>query len=54
MWSDVASKPIFIAGGDWRRMADRLGIDHVMRIGADGKVELTDAMRARVKLESGP
>jgi thiamine biosynthesis lipoprotein len=54
MWSDVASKPIFIACDDWRRLADRLGVDHVMRIGADGKVELTDAMRARVKLESAP
>ena len=53
-WSDVASKPIFIAGDDWRVLAERLGIDHVLRVGTDGKVELTDAMRARVKLESRP
>jgi len=54
MWSDVASKPIFIAGADWRRIADKLGVERVMRIAADGKVELTDAMRGRVKLESAP
>jgi thiamine biosynthesis lipoprotein len=54
MWSDVASKPLFIAGADWRRLAGKLGVDHVMRIGADGRVELTDAMRVRVKLESTP
>ncbi len=53
-WSDVASKPIFIAGDDWRALAGRMGIDHVLRVGADGQVELTDAMRARVKLESRP
>jgi FAD:protein FMN transferase len=54
MWSDVASKPLFIAGTDWRRLADKLGMTQVLRIDADGKIELTDAMRARVKLESTP
>ena len=53
-WSDVASKPIFITGADWSALAGRLGIDEVLRVGADGQVELTDAMRARVKLESRP
>ena len=52
MWSDVASKPIFIAGKDWRRLADKLGMKQVLRVDADGRVETTDAMRARVKLES--
>ena len=52
MWSDVASKPLFIAGKDWRRLADTLGMTQVLRVDADGTVELTDAMRARVKLES--
>lgn len=52
MWSDVASKPIFIAGADWRRASDTLGMAQVLRIGADGKIEITDAMRSRVKLES--
>jgi thiamine biosynthesis lipoprotein len=26
MWSDVASKPLFIGGADWRRLADKLGV----------------------------
>lgn len=51
MWSDVASKPIFIAGSDWRRLADKLGVTQVLRVGADGRLEMTDAMRARLKLE---
>ncbi|MBI5783838.1 MAG: FAD:protein FMN transferase [Rhodocyclales bacterium] len=54
MWSDVASKPLFIAGTDWRRLADRLGVTQVLRVDAQGGIELTDAMRARVKLESKP
>jgi FAD:protein FMN transferase len=54
MWSDVASKPLFIAGADWRRLADKLGMTQVLRVDADGKIELTDAMQARVKLESTP
>lgn len=54
MWSDVASKPLFIAGADWRRLADQLGVTQVLRVDADGKIEITDAMRARVKLESPP
>jgi thiamine biosynthesis lipoprotein len=54
MWSDVASKPLFIAGKDWRRLADKLGITQVLRVNGDGGIEMTDAMRARVKLESKP
>jgi thiamine biosynthesis lipoprotein len=54
MWSDVASKPIFIAGNGWRAMAEKLGITHVLRIDADGKVDATEAMRARLKMEAQP
>jgi thiamine biosynthesis lipoprotein len=54
MWSDVASKPLFIAGADWQRLADKLGVTQVLRVDADGRIEMTDAMRARVKLESTP
>jgi FAD:protein FMN transferase len=52
MWSDVASKPLFIAGADWQRLADRLGVTQVLRVDAEGRIEVTDAMRARLKLES--
>ena len=54
MWSDVASKPLFIAGTDWRQLADKLGMTQVLRVDASGAIELTDAMRARVKLELTP
>ena len=54
MWSDVASKPLFIAGADWRRLADKLGVTQVLRVDSAGKIEMTDAMRARLKLELTP
>ena len=54
MWSDWSSKPIFVAGPAWRAMANRLGLTHVLRVGTDGKVEMTDAMRARLKMEAPP
>ena len=50
MWSDVASKPLFIAGQDWRRLAGKLAIDHVLRVDAQGVVAMTDAMKARVTM----
>lgn len=48
-WSDWASKPIFIAGNDWRAMAERLELSLVLRIDSTGKVEMTDALRARLE-----
>jgi thiamine biosynthesis lipoprotein len=52
MWSDVASKPIFLAGDRWREMADRLGMDRVLRVDAAGAVTMTEAMRGRVTMVS--
>jgi len=52
MWSDVASKPLFIAGDDWRRLAGKLAIDHVLRVDAQGAVAMTDAMKARVTMSA--
>ena len=51
MRSDALSKPIFIAGREWRGMAQKLGVDAVLRVGADGTVSATPAMQARVKIE---
>jgi thiamine biosynthesis lipoprotein len=53
-WSDWASKPLFIAGDDWRPLAERLGIDYVLRIDATGRVEMSEAFAQRVTLESKP
>ncbi|MDD5248059.1 MAG: FAD:protein FMN transferase [Rhodocyclaceae bacterium] len=54
MWSDWSSKPIFIAGPGWRAMAARLGLSHVLRVDAAGKIEMTDAMRARLTMAAPP
>ena len=51
MRSDALSKPLFIAGSDWRPMAQKLGVAAVLRVGADGTVSATPAMQARIKLE---
>jgi FAD:protein FMN transferase len=50
MWSDVASKPLFIAGTDWRRKADKLGVAQVLHVDAAGGVAVTEAMKARVTM----
>ena len=50
MGSDALSKPVFIAGRDWRAMAQKLGVEAVLRVGADGTVSATPAMQARVKV----
>lgn len=53
--SDVASKPLFIAGADgWQAMARRLGIAEALFIDADGRVALTEAMAARLRWEGEP
>jgi thiamine biosynthesis lipoprotein len=52
--SDVASKPLFVAGDDWRKAAAAQGITHALRIDAAGRLEMTDALRLRLKLESHP
>jgi thiamine biosynthesis lipoprotein len=51
MKSDALSKPIFIAGRDWRIMAQKLGVDAVLKVGADGTAQATPAMQARIKIE---
>ncbi len=52
--SDVASKPLFIAGpGDWRRLADKMGIGEALFIAADGNIETTPAMAKRLIWATG-
>ena len=52
MRSDAASKPLFIAGADWLRQAQRLGVGAALRIDADGTMTVTAALRERLKMES--
>ena len=54
MLSDAASKPIFIAGpGDWRRLAKQLGVGEVLRVDAEGRIQVTRALAGRLKFEAG-
>lgn len=52
MRSDALSKPIFIAGADWLALAQKLGVTAVLKVGADGTVKATPAMRQRLKIEA--
>ena len=51
MRSDALSKPIFVAGIEWRAMAKQLGVDAALKVGADGTAFVTPAMQARLKVE---
>jgi len=51
MRSDALSKPIFMAGSGWLGMARKLGVDAVLKVGADGTVRATPAMKARLQIE---
>lgn len=48
MRSDVLSKPLFVAGDDWPRLAGKLGVTQVLRVDAAGKLSATAAMKARL------
>ncbi|MGQ9685846.1 MAG: FAD:protein FMN transferase [Thiobacillaceae bacterium] len=53
--SDVASKPLFIAGREgWREMAKRLDISEALFIDGEGRIESTPAMGARLRWERPP
>ena len=51
-WSDATSKSPFIAGDDWREYVRRYEIEHALRVSADGTIEMTRAMRARLEIPS--
>lgn len=46
--SDVLSKPLFIAGDNWMRLAAKLKVRQVLRVAADGQIEVTPDMSARL------
>ncbi|APR04207.1 FAD:protein FMN transferase [Thauera chlorobenzoica] len=47
--SDAPSKPAYLAGESWREQLRRFGIDHGLRVGEDGRIEVTRALRARLQ-----
>lgn len=48
--ADAAATALFVAGDDWREMARTLGIDAVLRVDAEGRIEMTAAMRERFQV----
>lgn len=47
--SDAASKPVYLGGPAWRDYAHRFGIEHALRVDADGRVEVTRALQGRLQ-----
>ncbi|MCB1954740.1 MAG: FAD:protein FMN transferase [Rhodocyclaceae bacterium] len=47
--SDVASKPLFIGGSDWRALARRYGVGNVLRVDASGRIEVTRELDRRLE-----
>ncbi len=52
--SDAFSKPLFIAGAEWRAMATRLATPLVLRVDAEGRVSVTAALHRRLNFVGDP
>lgn len=53
MLSDAASKPLFIAGAGWPALARKLAVDQVLRVDADGRVQVSAALQRRLEYVGG-
>jgi thiamine biosynthesis lipoprotein len=51
--SDALTKPLFIAGAAWPDLAGKLGVDHVLRVDAEGRISVSPKMRERLKFMDG-
>jgi thiamine biosynthesis lipoprotein len=52
--SDVSSKPLFIAGPEWPAVARKMSVNQVLRIDAEGHIQLSAALHARLQFEGKP
>jgi len=53
MRSDAASKPLFVAGpGEWPRLLAPLGVAGALRVGDDGRIEVTRSLAPRLRFEA--
>ncbi|MGB4673810.1 MAG: FAD:protein FMN transferase [Azovibrio sp.] len=53
--SDALSKPIFIAGpGHWQEAARQVGVNQVLRVDTDGRIQVSRALRARLTFLGKP
>ncbi len=51
--SDAASKPLFISGSDWPVLAQKFNIQNVLRVEADGHIQVTEALLRRLEFIGG-
>ncbi|HMW54575.1 FAD:protein FMN transferase [Accumulibacter sp.] len=51
--SDMASKPLFIAGSDWPRLARALQVEQVLRVDAQGQVQVSSSLHGRLEYVGG-
>ena len=52
--SDMASKPLFIAGTDWPELARRLNVNHVLRVDSAGRLQASEALFQRLAFPGKP
>ena len=52
--SDVASKPLFIAGPEWPAAAQKMGIEQVLRIDSGGRVQVSRKLKERLEFVGQP
>ena len=50
--ADAAATALFVAGDDWPKIARSMGVEHVMLVRPDGKIEMSPKMTDRAKLIS--
>ena len=50
--ADAAATALFVAGDDWPTIANSMGVEHVMLVRPDGKIEMSPMMTDRVQLIS--
>ena len=53
-FSDMASKPLFIAGTGWPALARKLAVEQVLRIDAEGRVQISAALNRRLEFVGEP
>ena len=49
LYSDVYSKPVFIAGAHWQKVAKNLHLKNVLRISEKGKIEVSKSFYSRLE-----
>ena len=47
-FSDMASKPLFIAGAEWPTLARKLGVNQVLRVDAEGRIQVSAVLQRRL------